>query len=308
MEALPRFRPLPGRPVLCAYCRQPVEAASNSDTPVCARRECQTRKQVADSAKIARLRQQRQEDWMALTQRRTRPAIKAAAREIGQDDLRHVAYGLAPRINMPIIPLPEERLQEFVDHLAGVVDASFEATPLGDAPPPPEDDPGYKKRVAEEPPEPFVINATCIACQGDCCLQGARTQAFLTKETIDYIRWRDPSLTRQEILDRYLSHLPETSTTRSCVYHGPQGCTLDRTWRADICNSFQCGFRQKLMDEYRKKPGNGAVVAGISRDHVDDPSAGAPYLRVVSVSEDHEVRVHSHLKLPAVRKGLPKRE
>jgi len=154
---------------------------------------------------------------------------------------------------------------------------------------------------------PKFLSLASIACQGDCCLQGANTHAFLTRKTIDYVRWRDPSLSRQDILDTYLSHLPEASTERSCVFHGPQGCTLDRTWRADICNSFQCTFRRTLMTEYAKKPGNGAVVAGISHNHVDDPSADAPYLRVVSVSEDHEVRIHSHLTLPAVRKGLPDR-
>ncbi len=27
----------------------------------------------------------------------------------------------------------------------------------------------------------------------------------------------------------------------SCVFHGPQGCTLDRTLRSDVCNSYFCG-------------------------------------------------------------------
>jgi len=68
---------------------------------------------------------------MAVTKRRTRPAIKAAAREVGQEDLRHVAYGLAPHIDLPIIPLPEARLEEFVAHLTAVIDESFEATEAG---------------------------------------------------------------------------------------------------------------------------------------------------------------------------------
>jgi hypothetical protein len=48
------------------------------------------------------------------------------------------------------------------------------------------------------------------------------------------------------------------------------------------------------------KPGSAAVVAGISHDHTDDPAAGAPYLRVVSVNEEGDVTIHSHLSLPAL--------
>ncbi len=133
---------------------------------------------------------------------------------------------------------------------------------------------------------------------------GGSRHAFLDVETINYIRWRDPTLTKQMIIDMYLQNIPDVSTLGSCVYHGEQGCTLNREIRADICNSFQCPARRALIKEHQRKPDNGAVVAGIARTHVDDPSAGAPYMRVVSVSADNEVRVHTHLTLPRLIKGM----
>ena len=34
---------------------------------------------------------------------------------------------------------------------------------------------------------------------------------------------------------------PRLATGDSCIFHGKQGCTLDRSLRADICNVYYCG-------------------------------------------------------------------
>ena len=248
-------------------------------------------------------------EWRATTLRRSRPVLRQAAREIGVPHLGRIAHGLAPYIDVPQVRLTELRRSAFEAHLRAIIDDSFaKADGVTAQPAAPEDDPEYTTRLAQEQPEPVVLNAVCIACQGDCCLMGGERHAFLTSDTIHCQRWKTPGLTKSALLEAYMSHIPETSTSGSCVYHGPEGCTLDRTLRADICNSFQCQFRRDLAALIAKRPGTGAVVAGLSRTHVDDPSAGAPYLRVVSVSADNEVTIHDGLKLPALRKRRSERE
>ncbi|NNE52603.1 MAG: hypothetical protein HKN30_09400 [Sulfitobacter sp.] len=285
----------------CKSCRRPLLPEAANDSAYCDRPECQTRRKVEASAKLAQSKQEQNAAWFALTEKRTEGVIRAAAEESGQPDLDMISYGLAPYVDLPLVPQPEVRRRDFAAHLRAIIAESFSATEQsGEPPAEPEDDPGYKRRRGQEEPDPMALNAACIACQGDCCLQGGTRHAFLKKPHIDYVRWCAPEAEAEEILEIYLSHLPDQSISGSCLYHGEFGCTLPRGLRANICNSFQCRFRLKLLEDYIMKPGSGAVVAGISRDHVDDPNAGAPYLRVVSVTDEGDVTIHSHLKLPAL--------
>lgn len=288
--------PHPGAPPRCRLCHQPVTSGHGD---VCDRPLCQTRLKIEATAETARRKEAKEAAWRAMSVRRTRKVLRQAAKEIGVPHLGRIAHGLAPYIDMPQVSLSESRRAAFVAHLNAVLDEGFDDT--DGVPTPPETDPQYTTRLAEEAPEPMVLNAACIACQGDCCLMGGDRHAFLTVETIRCQRWKDPSVTKDELQGAYLSRIPETSTVGSCVYHGSQGCTLDRPLRADICNSFQCPARRDLAKAVARRPGTGAVVAGLSKTHVSDPSAGAPYLRVVSVTEAGDVTVHDHLRLPALR-------
>ncbi|WP_072776149.1 hypothetical protein [Marivita hallyeonensis] len=254
---------------------------------------------MKEAGEAARRVEQRFETYIKISETRTRGVIEQAKREAGHSEDTPVASAIAPYIGLPCDYLPPERKAEFQNHVRSVISDSFAETHADEGPPaPPEKDPDYAERLADEEPELRVLDAACIACQGDCCLHGRNTQAFLEKETIDYVRWQNPEMNAEDIFDLYMSHLPERSIVNSCVYHGNAGCTLMRSVRANICNSYQCRFRSNLIKEYAENPGNGTVVAGIAQDHVSAPEAGAPYLRVVSMSEAGEVRVHTHLELP----------
>jgi hypothetical protein len=43
------------------------------------------------------------------------------------------------------------------------------------------------------------------------------------------------------MLRLYLDLVPPVAYRDSCIFHGKRGCTLDRSLRADICNSYYCG-------------------------------------------------------------------
>jgi hypothetical protein len=48
-------------------------------------------------------------------------------------------------------------------------------------------------------------------------------------------------ISRSAILRLYLACVPAAAYRDSCIFHGKKGCTLDRSLRSDICNTYFCG-------------------------------------------------------------------
>jgi hypothetical protein len=49
------------------------------------------------------------------------------------------------------------------------------------------------------------------------------------------------------VLRLYVERVPPVSYEGSCIFHGKQGCTLDRSLRSDVCNSYFCGGLQSYL-------------------------------------------------------------
>src|SRR4029077_697393 len=49
------------------------------------------------------------------------------------------------------------------------------------------------------------------------------------------------------VLRLYVERVPEVGFEDSCIFHGKQGCTLDRSLRSDVCNSYFCSGLQGYM-------------------------------------------------------------
>jgi choline dehydrogenase-like flavoprotein len=77
-------------------------------------------------------------------------------------------------------------------------------------------------------------------CKGWCCRNGD-DNGFLDELTLTRLRVATPDMTEGAILWLYLARVPAAAYRDSCIFHGKQGCTLDRSLRADICNSYFCG-------------------------------------------------------------------
>ena len=67
----------------------------------------------------------------------------------------------------------------------------------------------------------------------------------------------------------------EETVEDSCVYHGPTGCVMDRTWRADLCNSFQCNGKRRTIDRMREV--GTTTVLWIADERGSDVSAVVAY-------------------------------
>jgi hypothetical protein len=94
-------------------------------------------------------------------------------------------------------------------------------------------------------PEPsgfpaVVARAACSLCRGFCCRNGD-DNAFLDYRTVARLWLADPTRGDAEIVKLYLDRVPALSYRDSCIFHGQRGCTLDRSMRADVCNTYFCG-------------------------------------------------------------------
>jgi hypothetical protein len=84
-----------------------------------------------------------------------------------------------------------------------------------------------------------LINA-CAICKGSCCTHGGEYDAYLKVDTLLHYMHQHPEMHERQVLEKYLSYLPEKTYEGSCVYHTEVGCVLPHDMRAEACNSFAC--------------------------------------------------------------------
>ena len=139
------------------------------------------------------------------------------------------------------MPIPSERVRRLRKHLVEtlralrtVKDPESTVSPLR---PEPE---GFAARVAR---------TACSLCKGWCCKDGGE-HAYLDERTMVRVCHAKLGLGARAVLRLYIERVPKVGYEGSCVFHGNQGCTLDRLLRSDVCNSYFCG-------------GLGTYVAGV---------------------------------------------
>jgi hypothetical protein len=55
------------------------------------------------------------------------------------------------------------------------------------------------------------------------------------------VRSARPTLDVGSVLQLYVERVPGVGYENSCIFHGKQGCALDRSLRSDVCNNYFCG-------------------------------------------------------------------
>jgi hypothetical protein len=84
-----------------------------------------------------------------------------------------------------------------------------------------------------------VARAACTACRGWCC-KGGGEHAYLDERVMARVRHAQPELDARAVLRLFIERVPAAGYDGSCVFHGAEGCTLDRALRSDVCNSYFC--------------------------------------------------------------------
>jgi hypothetical protein len=139
---------------------------------------------------------------------------------------------MVPRSDKVLVPTSATRVRRLREHLIKALQESRTAK-LSD-------------RVASlARPEPTgfparVARSACSLCKGWCCRNGD-DDAFLDDRTLARVRLARPDMDERSVLRLYLDLVPPVAYRDSCIFHGQRGCTLDRSLRADICNSYYCG-------------------------------------------------------------------
>jgi hypothetical protein len=171
----------------------------------------------------------------------------------GDGDAAGGNQALAVPLNRkPLAPASPERVRRLRKHLVASLramrtmkDPKGSASPLR---PEPDDFTGQ------------VARAACTACRGWCC-KGGGEHAYLDERVMARVRHAQPELDARAVLRLYIERVPAVGYEGSCVFHGTKGCTLDRSLRSDVCNSYFC----TALGNYVKTGGTSGdvmVIAG----------------------------------------------
>jgi len=227
-------------------------------------------------------------------------ALRTAAARLGTEHLERIPHAVVPYLNRPLEPLSEARRRRFAAHLDAAIAAAFDPSldPQQESYEEP-DDAEFSRRTTEATDPDGPLDASCAACRGVCCLAGGQTQAFLSADSIRFVRHHRPDLSQEDVRTLYQSYLPDDHVQDSCIYHGSRGCTLPRTLRADVCNRWQCTARRSLKEQPDQTGAAQAVVAALAGDHMLHPHAEAPIARVVTAGPGG-ISLHSDLTVGAL--------
>jgi hypothetical protein len=69
-----------------------------------------------------------------------------------------------------------------------------------------------------------------------------------------------PELDARGVLRLYADRVPAVGYDHSCLFHGERGCTLSRSLRSDVCNSYFC----RGLEDYIKAGDTGMAVIVIA--------------------------------------------
>jgi hypothetical protein len=139
---------------------------------------------------------------------------------------------MVPWNDRRLVPVAHERIQRLQQHLLEGLRELRMAKRIDRLASPAQPEPDGFHAV--------VTRAACALCRGFCCQNGA-DDAFLDCRTLARVQLAHPELTDEAIIRCYLDRVPLEAFRMSCIFHAKKGCTLDRSMRADICNSYFCG-------------------------------------------------------------------
>jgi hypothetical protein len=139
---------------------------------------------------------------------------------------------MVPRSDKTLAAIPPKRVRQLREHLIKALGELRTAKP-------------WERFASRVRPEPAgfparVASTACAMCKGWCCRNGG-DDAFLDDRTLARVRIAKPDMTEADLLHLYLDRLPPVAYRDSCIFHGAHGCTLDRSLRSDVCNSYFCG-------------------------------------------------------------------
>jgi hypothetical protein len=173
-----------------------------------------------------------------------------------------------PLNNRALAPLDPERVRRLRRHLVQSLRAMRTMKrPVESASPLRPEPAGFVRKVAR---------AACALCRGYCC-KGGGDHGYLDERVMARVRHAQPDLDARAVMRLYVERVPQEGYAGSCLFHGATGCTLDRTLRSDVCNSYFCSGLEQFARNF-EAPGCGvSIVASLDgKTRRSPPIIGAP--------------------------------
>lgn len=241
----------------CRHCGSTITAIQKISPGFCGSEPCFQANIRYNQVQLQILREQNYRERQDAARENAPEAMARAAEKHGCS-IDELLIAVVPFQNAPLQPLSEDRRAAFEAHVDKSIDDALAADP---------NDPvlgSYEQNVSAEPP---IVDAGCAACQGFCCKRGGGdNHAFVSRQTVFHLMKMQPDLTKEDILEHFLERLPEESVKDACVYQGPVGCTLERDWRAGLCNTFHCHDIYAMHDLTGGRADVPLVVVGIEEN------------------------------------------
>jgi hypothetical protein len=138
---------------------------------------------------------------------------------------------MVPLNTRAVVPMEPERVWRLRKHLVQSLRAmrTMKRPAESASPSRPEPD-GFAGEVAR---------VACALCRGWCC-KGGGDHAYLDERVMARVRHAQPALEARAVIRLYIGCVPAANYAGSCIFHGEAGCTLDRSLRSDVCNSYFC--------------------------------------------------------------------
>lgn len=285
----------------CCVCGRPVNqvAGHSAALPTCSRQTCQMRVSLLNSLRARRCKicgkhylyaapteelcgdsicRQVQQERDAATHAKER----ARKREERRCTLRAQAAATLPDLTLPIVVLPRfqetlagnaDRRDAFRKVIASKAREAF-ATVAGV-------DPQATQLDEQAPGDPWstlALAQACGECRGWCCRNGGN-YAYLKESDLRRVAAEQGIKTWAEMVERYLSFIPEATYQESCIFHGREGCGLPRALRAETCTSFFCEAAGHLCETIRQ----GATTLILVSTSINEESENEPVIYSMAI-------------------------
>ncbi len=179
--------------------------------------------------------------------------------KLGAETVSDVTLLSVPFGGRPLVPVEDERMDAFKEHLSTVIAEAYAAS---------DEEVAASISDRNEEEEKPLFAAGCATCQGHCCRLGNKSKAFLSAQTMRGHRRIWPDLTAEVMEANYLAALPDLAYKDGCVYQGDLGCTLPREMRSDICNSYHCHELEFSEERADKSPDRPIAIVAVDDDGV----------------------------------------
>ncbi|HXA26292.1 MAG TPA: hypothetical protein VNW90_28745 [Acetobacteraceae bacterium] len=189
--------------------------------------------------------------------------IPVAARDEAEAEDQETV--MVPLNRKALVPTSSERVRRLRKHLVASLRAMRTMKdPVGSASPLRPEPDGLNGKVAR---------VACALCRGFCC-KGGGEHAYLDERVMARVRQAQPELDARTVMRLYVERVPAIGYEGSCVFHGSKGCTLDRSLRSDVCNSYFCsGLGNHVKSGSATTPV--VVIAGEGGDMRTSPLLGS---------------------------------